>query len=65
MTKGESAAKPVSMSNEKQTEIRDIKLIQFQVSPEVHREFKTYAAMNGMTMLELFNKAYQFYKEKH
>lgn len=63
--KGKPTTKPTPAHNLKQPESRDIKLLQFQVSPEMHKEFKTYAAMNGMTMLELFIDAYRFYKDKH
>ena len=64
-TRGKPAKKPVSTRNLKQPESRDLKLLQFQVPSEIHTEFKIYAAMNGMTMVELFNNAYQFYKSKH
>ena len=64
-TKGKPGNKPAPTRNLKQPESRDLKLLQFQVPPEIHTEFKTYAAMNGMTMVELFNEAYQFYKSKH
>ena len=64
-TKGKPTTKAAPVRNLKQPESEDTKPLQFKVSPELHTEFKTYAAMNGMTMLELFTDAYQFYKSKH
>ena len=64
-TKGKPAAEPTPARNLKQPENSGIKPLQFKVAPEMHKEFKTYAAMNGMTMLELFTDAYRFYRDKH
>lgn len=42
-----------------------LKLLQFKVSPETHREFKTYAAQHDISMLQLFEECFDFYKKHH
>ncbi|MET4696919.1 hypothetical protein [Endozoicomonas lisbonensis] len=37
--------------------------LNFRVTPEFHREYKAFAAMNGMKMIDLFRETFQFYKE--
>lgn len=37
--------------------------LNFKVSVEFHREFKTYAAQHDITMLELLESCFAFYKE--
>lgn len=41
------------------------KLLQFHVSPEMHREFKMYATLHDISMLELFEQCFDFYKKHH
>ena len=38
-------------------------LMNFRVSPEFHREFKTYAAMHDISMVELLERCFEHYKE--
>ncbi len=37
--------------------------LNFKVSPEFHREFKTYAAQHDISMLELLERCFKSYKE--
>lgn len=37
----------------------------FKVSEEFRREFKTYAVQHGKTMLELLQEGFELVKEQH
>lgn len=38
--------------------------LNFRVSTEFHREFKTYAAQRGISMLELLQEGFRLVKER-
>jgi len=38
--------------------------LNFKVSAEFHREFKTYAAQRGVSMLELLQEGFRLVKER-
>lgn len=62
--------KTISTSSAKETEInasRDsnpLTPLNFKVSTEFHREFKTYAAQRGISMLELLQEGFRLVKER-
>lgn len=39
------------------------KALNFKVSPEFHREFKTYATMHNLSMVGLLDEAFKVLKE--
>ncbi|MCG8695108.1 MAG: hypothetical protein MI806_28195 [Minwuiales bacterium] len=42
-----------------------LKPLNFRVSPEFHREFKTFAATQGRSMVEVLHEAFDLVREKH
>lgn len=41
------------------------KQLLLRIDPEAHREFKTYATSNDISMKDLFEKMFAFYKANH
>ena len=41
-----------------------MKPLNFKVSPEFHREFKAYAAVHGVSMLDLFKEGFALVKQR-
>lgn len=41
-----------------------LKPLNFRVDPEFHREFKTLASQQGISMLELLQRAFTAYKKQ-
>jgi hypothetical protein len=41
------------------------KPLQFKITPSLHREFKTFAAVRGLKMVDLFKLMFNEYKENH
>lgn len=39
--------------------------LNFKVKDEFKREYKVYAASHGMSMIDLLQKSYQLYKDRH
>ena len=44
-------------------EEEESKPLQFKIAPSLHREFKTYAAVRGLKMVDLFKSMFEKYKE--
>ena len=42
-----------------------LKPLNFRVSPEFHREFKTFAAANERSMVEVLHEAFDLVREKY
>ena len=40
-----------------------LKPLNFKVPADFHREFKTFAAMNGMSMLAVLTESFRLYRE--
>ena len=55
---------PVVANNVKKLESGDLKPLNFKVPPEFHTEFKTFASMHGMKMVELLEHAFELYKRQ-
>lgn len=61
--KGE-APSPVSVvHNLKKPQSGELKPLNFKVDPEFHREFKLYAASQGISMLELLREGFELVKQ--
>ena len=59
-----AAPSPVAVvHNLKKPESGDLKPLNFKVDPEFHRQFKSYAASHGISMLELLHEAFALVKE--
>jgi hypothetical protein len=41
-----------------------MKPLNFKVSPEFHREFKAYAAVHGVSMLDLLKEGFALVKQR-
>ncbi len=39
--------------------------LNFKVNPEFKRRFKTYAAVRGISMMELLTSCFEFYEKEH
>ena len=42
-----------------------LKPLNFRVSPEFHREFKTFAATEGRSMVDVLREAFDLIRAKH
>ncbi len=42
-----------------------LKPLNFRVSPEFHREFKTFAATQGRSMVDVLHEAFDLVRAKH
>ncbi len=42
-----------------------LKPLNFRVSPEFHREFKTFAASQGRSMVDVLREAFDLIRAKH
>ena len=42
-----------------------LKPLNFRVSPEFHREFKTFAATHERSMVEVLHEAFDLIRQKH
>ncbi|PQJ94792.1 hypothetical protein CXB77_18330 [Chromatium okenii] len=51
------------VDNLKQPQAGDLKPLNFKVDPAFHREFKTYAATHGISMLELLREGFDLVKQ--
>ncbi|MBV5309589.1 hypothetical protein [Chromatium okenii] len=59
-----SVPSPVAVvDNLKQPQAGDLKPLNFKVDPAFHREFKTYAATHGISMLELLREGFDLVKQ--
>ena len=60
-TKGE----PVQEPSATLTRSDELVALNFKVSPDFRREFRTYASERDISMVELLKDAYREYREKH
>jgi hypothetical protein len=51
-------------NNLDKTDLADLKPLNFKVPAEFHREFKTYAASHGTSMLELLRDGFALLKKQ-
>jgi|GEM_PF-578774 hypothetical protein len=64
-TNGKGAAPPpvAVVHNLKKPESGDLKPLNFKVDPEFHRQFKSYAASHGISMVELLREGFALVRE--
>jgi len=60
--KGEAPSSGAVVHNLKRPQVGELKPLNFKVDPDFHREFKTYAASQGITMLELLKEGFALVK---
>ena len=63
-TKGTPPAATKYHGNLERPEAATLKPLNFKVSPEFHREFKSLAAMHGMSMLDLLRESFDLVKAR-
>ncbi|WP_142849521.1 hypothetical protein [Telmatospirillum sp. J64-1] len=63
-TKGNPPASAEIPHNLQRPEGSGLKPLNFKVSPEFHREFKSLAAMHGMSMLDLLREGWELVKAR-
>lgn len=61
--KGEAPRPIAVVHNLKKPQSGDLKPLNFKVDPEFHREFKSYAASHGVSMVELLREGFDLVKE--
>lgn len=63
-TKGAPPASTETQRNLQRPEGGGLKPLNFKVSPEFHREFKSLAAVHGVSMLELLREGFELVKAR-
>ena len=61
--KGEPPPQLAALDNLARAESIRLKPLNFKVPADFHREFKTFAAMNGMSMLSVLTESFRLYRE--
>jgi hypothetical protein len=61
--KGEAPPAKAVVHNLKKPQSGDLKPLNFKVDPEFHREFKSYAASHGVSMVDLLREGFDLVKE--
>jgi hypothetical protein len=61
--KGDAPPPMAVVHNLKKPQSGDLKPLNFKVDPEFHREFKSYAASHGVSMVELLREGFELIKE--
>ena len=61
--KGEPPPPLATLDNLARAESVRLKPLNFKVPADFHREFKTFAAMNGMSMLSVLTESFRLYRE--
>ena len=61
--KGEPPPQAAALDNLVRGESVRLKPLNFKVPADFHREFKTFAAMNGMSMLTVLVESFRLYRE--
>jgi len=61
--KGEAPPPIAVVHNLKKPESGALKPLNFKVDPEFHREFKSYAASHGISMVDLLREGFDLIKE--
>jgi hypothetical protein len=62
--KGKPPEPTAAPANLEKPDPNDLKPLNFKVPAEFHREFKTYAAAHGMSMLVLLREAFELVKKQ-
>ena len=62
-SKGIPPSVELATNNLDKAEGGEVKTLTFKVSPDFHREFKSYATLNDLSMIELLYKAFEHYRE--
>ncbi len=63
-TKGQPPASADTIGNLGRSEAGALKPLNFRVPPEFHREFKTFAALHGMSMVDVLREGFDLVREK-
>jgi len=63
-SKGLPPAPAQVVHNLDRTEAGTLKPLNFKVSPEFHREFKAYAAVHGVSMLDILKEGFALVKQR-
>ena len=63
--KGAPPAPTKTVGNLEKTPPTDLTPMNFKVPDEFHREFKAYAALRGVSMVELLQEGFRLIKEHH
>lgn len=61
--KGEPPPQMAVLDNLTRNEAIRLKPLNFKVPADFHREFKTFAAMNGVSMLDVLIESFRLYRE--
>jgi len=61
--KGDAPAPIAVVHNLKKPQSGALKPLNFKVDPEFHREFKSYAASHGVSMVDLLREGFELVKE--
>ena len=61
--KGEPPPQLAALDNLARAEAVRLKPLNFKVPADFHREFKTFAAMNGMSMIAVLTESFRLYRE--
>jgi hypothetical protein len=62
--KGQPPAPAQVVHNLDRAEAAAMKPLNFKVSPEFHREFKAYAAVHGVSMLDILKEGFALVKQR-
>jgi len=63
-SKGLPPSASQTLENFNRDEAAELKPLNFKVSAEFHREFKSHAAVHGMTMVELLREGFELAKAR-
>lgn len=63
-TKGVPPAPSQTLENLQRNESGALKPLNFKVPPEFHREFKTFAAVHGISMVDLLREGFELAKAR-
>jgi hypothetical protein len=63
-TKGLPPTVQDTVKNLSRAEAGQLKPLNFKVPPEFHREFKTFAACHGLSMVDVLREGFELMKER-
>lgn len=63
-TKGQPPAIDKTVQNLERPEAGQLKPLNFKVTPEFHREMKTFAASHGLSMVDVLREGYELVKAR-
>jgi hypothetical protein len=61
--KGDAPPPVAVLHNLKKPQSGDLKPLNFKVDPEFHRQFKSFAALHGISMVDLLREGFDLVKE--